>query len=297
MRCAIGIDLGGTDIKAVAMDGSGAILDRAVRVTNDLSFSIKEWSATVSDLIRQFEAGLGAEGKPAVGMASPGIAAMDERCSAYLPGKLKGLEGFDWTAFLQRPMRAPVLNDGHAALLGEAWIGAAAGLRDVVLLTLGTGVGGAILSDGRLIKGAMGRAGHVGHISIRESVERSITGTPGALELAIGNYTLAERSGGRFSSTRQLVEAHVAGDAGASRIWLESVGHLARGITSLINVLDPEAIIIGGGIAEAGDALFQPLAAALEEIEWRPGGHRVRVLPAVLGKWAGAIGAARHAMQ
>jgi glucokinase len=71
---------------------------------------------------------------------------------------------------------------------------------------------------------------------------------------------------------------------------------LACGIASLINILDPEAVIIGGGIAQAGEALFEPLRAELEQIEWRPAGHMVRLLPAQLGEWAGAIGAAREAM-
>lgn len=296
MTHSIGIDLGGTNIKAVVVDESGKILDRNLSVTDKFSHSIKEWPATVFDLVRKFEASLDAKGKLRIGFAAPGLAAADERSIAFLPGRLQGLEGFDWTAFLKRDALVPVLNDAHAALLGEAWVGAAARFRHVILLTLGTGVGGAILSDGRLIKGAMGRAGHVGHFSICENGGRSIAGTPGALESAIGNCTLARRSDGRFSSTQQLVKAHLAGDAGASRIWLESVRHLARAITSLINILDPEAIILGGGIAQAGDALLQPLAAMLDDMEWRPGGHRVRLLPATLGEWAGAIGAARHAM-
>jgi glucokinase len=181
--------------------------------------------------------------------------------------------------------------------LGEVWKGAAAGCRDVILLTLGTGVGGAILSDGRLLKGAIGRAWHLGHISIDPNGERSIFGIPGALEPAIGNYNVARRSGGRFTSTRQLVDAHLAGDAQATEVWLASVNALARAVTSFINCLDPEVVILGGGIAQAGPALFEPLRRILDDIEWRPGGHRVRVVPAALGEWAGTCGAAWHAAQ
>jgi glucokinase len=189
------------------------------------------------------------------------------------------------------------LNDAHAALLGEVWKGAAAGYRDVILLTLGTGVGGAILSEGRLLKGVIGRAGHLGHISINEGPDRSIVGTPGALESAIGNCSVKERSGGKFDSTRQLVAAYEAGDPQATAIWMKSVRSLARAITSFINCIDPELIVVGGGIAKAGKALFGPLNNFLDEMEWRPAGHRVRIVPAALGEWAGTFGAAWNALK
>jgi hypothetical protein len=92
-----------------------------------------------------------------------------------------------------------------------------------------------------------------------------------------------------------LIAAFQAGDDFARECWLQSVRVLACAIASFVNVLDPEAVIIGGGIAAAGDALFVPLAAELEAIEWRPAGHAVKLIPAELGEWAGAIGAARTA--
>jgi glucokinase len=171
-------------------------------------------------------------------------------------------------------------------------------LRDAIMLTLGTGVGGAILADGNLLRGHIGRAGHLGHICLdfRSSVT-SIVGTPGALECQVGNYNIRERTGGRFATTHALIAAARAGDAFARGGWLESVRALACAIASFVNILDPEALIIGGGIAQAGDALFEPLENELARIEWRPGGHAVRIIPAALGEWAGAIGAAREAMR
>ena len=190
----------------------------------------------------------------------------------------------------------PVLNDAHAALLGEAWKGAAVGYQHVALLTLGTGVGGGILCEGRLLKGHLGRAGHLGHISLNPDGPPDTVGTPGSLEQMIGNSTLAARSKGRFTSTEELVDAHLAGDAEASDIWLRSVFNLAAGLTSLVNVLDPEVIILGGGIALAGAALFEPLARYMEVMEWRPLGQRVRIIPAALGELAGTLGIAHYAM-
>jgi len=210
--------------------------------------------------------------------------------------RLAGLHGLDWSDALRAKVPVRVMNDAHAALVAEAWIGAAAGAREAVLLTLGTGVGGASLCDGRLVTGAHGKAGHWGHITVDADGPPSIAGMPGSLEDAIGDATIAARSGGRFHDTRQLVEAHRAGDAEATEVWLRSVHRLACAIASIVNGVDPEVVILGGGIAAAGPALFEPLEGFLERVEWRPLGRRVRVLPAALGDLAGAIGAARHVM-
>jgi glucokinase len=289
MNQLIGIDIGGTQIKAGTFSSDGAMLAQWTRETGDRpTAGVPAFAETVRQMLREIDAP-----DTCVGIAAPGVVAKDGRSIAYQPGKMHGIEGFDWGAFLEREV--PVLNDAHAALLGEVWQGAAAGAKDAILLTLGTGVGGAILSDGRLLKGSFGRAGHLGHVSVTESVERSIFGTPGSLEAAIGNYTVGIRSKGRFSSTRELVEAHRAGDAEATAVWEESLRILARAITSFINILDPELVIIGGGITRAGPILFEPLAIYLDEIEWRPAGRQVGIVPAALGEWAGAYGAAWNA--
>jgi glucokinase len=112
----------------------------------------------------------------------------------------------------------------------------------------------------------------------------------------IGNYNISERSNGRFDSTRKLVEAHLSGDEEATSVWLRSVFHLAAAVASFINAFDPEIVIIGGGIAQAGPALFEPLANYLEKFEWQPMGHQVPIISASLGDKAGAIGAAYHAI-
>jgi glucokinase len=188
------------------------------------------------------------------------------------------------------------MNDAHSALLGEAWLGAARGFQHAILLTLGTGVGGAAIVDGKLLRGNIGRAGHLGHCSLNPEGLRDICGTPGSLELAMGNCTILERSRGQFQTTHELVTAYLAGDPFAASVWLKSVNDLGAAICSFINILDPEAIIIGGGIARSGKALFDPLEKFLEPIEWRPGGHRVQILPAQLGEFAGAFGAAYNAL-
>jgi len=293
MPYGIGVDLGGTNIKIVAVSEEGQMLERSTCETQ--TDSPGSWVETIRQKIKDIEK-TRAESARWIGLAAPGLAARDNLSIASMPGKLRGLEGLDWTDSLQTSHPVRVLNDAHAALLGEAWIGAAVGYRNAVLLTLGTGVGGALLAEGHLFKGHIGRAGHLGHISLNPDGPPDIVGTPGSLEQTIGNSTLAERSAGRFTSTRRLVEAHLNGDEKATDVWLRSVYNLAAGITSIINAVDPEVIIIGGGIAQAGSALFDPLERFLETVEWRPQGHRVRIIPAALGDFAGTIGAAYYAL-
>ena len=292
MSYSIGVDLGGTNIKIVVVSNEGELLEYLTCDTRDAQGS---WSDTIKlnlDAICSRRGHLPCH----IGIASPGLAAKDGRSIAHMQGRLNGIEGFVWTDFLDWPTPVFVLNDAHAALMGEVWQGAAKGYSNVILLTLGTGVGGAVLADGRLLKGQIGRAGHLGHVTVNSDGTGDIVGTPGSLEQMIGNYNVMERSSGRFDSTRKLVEAHLAGDDEASRIWLRSVFHLSAALASFINAFDPEIVIIGGGIAQAGPALFQPLAGYLDQFEWRPMSHRVPVVSAQLGEKAGAIGAAYNSI-
>ena len=296
MTYTVGIDLGGTHIKAAAFTPDGAVLHRETHPTLDGARvdGVPAWAGSIRRLLdmwtARFEAPAGR-----VGVAAPGMPARDGRSIQSMPLRMEGLEGFDWGVFLARADGVPVVNDAHAALLGEVWQGAARGRTDVVMLTLGTGVGGAILADGRLLRGAIGRAGHLGHISLDPHGPVSILRTPGAIEELIGECSLAARSGGRFQTTRALLAACDAGDAEAAAVWARSVRALACAIASYINVLDPEVVILGGGITEAGDQLWRPLAYELDQVEWRPGGHRVPIVRAELGGWAGAYGAAANA--
>lgn len=292
MSYSIGVDLGGTNIKIVVISNNGDVLEYLTCDTADTEGS---WALTIKENIELIEKQRG-QSPCHIGLAAPGLAAKDGRSIAYMQGRLKGLQGFVWQDFLESTARIVVLNDAHAALLGEVWRGAAKGFRNAILLTLGTGVGGAVLVDGRLIKGQIGRAGHLGHVTVNSDGSPDIVNAPGSLEQMIGNYNVAERSGGRFTSTRLLVEAHLRGDSEATTIWLRSIHHLAAAVASFINALDPEIVIVGGGIAQAGSALFDPLHKELDRFEWRPLGHTVQVIPAALGENAGAIGAAYHAI-
>ena len=288
---AIGIDLGGSSIKAVVANANGDVLTKkAVAFEDDARM---DWAAKIAAIVAELR---GPRENAVVGLSAPGLAARDGRSIAVMPGRLQGLAGLDWTKHLKSPTPVPILNDAQAALLGEVWLGAGKSFTDVIMLTLGTGVGGAAMVDGRLLRGHIGRAGHLGHMSLDPAGMPDVTGTPGSLEVAIGNYTIGERSEGRFTTTHDLVAAHLKGDATATAIWLKSVRALAAAIASFINILDPEGVIIGGGIARSGDALFRPLEKYLDVMEWRPAGQVAKIIPAQLGEFAGAIGAAKNAL-
>lgn len=284
----LGLDLGGTSVKSVAISPSGETLAQyhePFELSKPMGFA---------EAIRRSHGRATAQFGPArhIGVSAPGIAAMDARSIAFMPGRFEGLEGLIWADYLGHPAGIPVLNDAHAALLGEVWLGAAKSAKDAILLTLGTGVGGAILAEGRLLRGHGGKGGHLGHVSLDPDGPPDICNTPGSLEAAMGNLNINERSSGRFVTTHALIAAHEAGDPEATAVWLKSVKALAAAIASFGNILDPEVVIIGGGIARSGRALFEPLERYLDSMEWRPGGRRTRLAPARLGDFAGAVGAA-----
>ncbi|HEY4248968.1 MAG TPA: ROK family protein [Lacunisphaera sp.] len=294
---ALGIDLGGTRVKFAWFDaGSGMLKGTRILPTEDClsEDGAPRFAADIRSCITEAERELGASFLT-IGVAAPGLAAPDQRMIVSMPGRLAGLVGLDWTRLLGRSDLVPVLNDGHAALLGEVWQGAAKGWRDVVLLTLGTGVGGAILSNGALLRGVSGRAGHLGHVCLNPDGPADIVGTPGSLEDAIGECSLRKRTEGRFERTRDLLAAVNSGDAKAAQQWDTSIQALAAAIVSFINTLDPELIVIGGGVAKAGDELLVPLRKRVAAMEWCPLGNGVTIVSATLGEMGGATGAAKAA--
>ena len=291
MNSAIGIDLGGTRIKAVVVNDAGRILHQQYTDTNDSDDAIwKEVVAsTAENLIMRMD-----KSDTIIGISAPGLPNETNDAIACMPGRMQGLEHFLWKDFLQKP--AFVLNDAVAAMMAEAKFGVAKNKKHVVMLTLGTGVGGAILIDGKPYQGAFSKAGHIGHMVIDQEGEADVTGMPGSLEDCIGNCTISKRSNGKFASTRQLLFAYRTGDVFAREIWLKSVKQLALGLASITNILSPEMIVLGGGITEAGKDLFDPLHEYMNQYEWRAGGNKVEIVKATYGDLAGAIGAACFAM-
>jgi glucokinase len=286
-KALIGVDLGGTRIKSVALDKQGNILQELYTATQDGDDAA--WKKATAASIEELKSKLGTSDF-VLGISAPGLPNEKNSAIAYMPGRLQGLENFDWSSFIKH--RTWVLNDAIGAMMAEAKLGVAKNKKNAVLITLGTGVGGAILIDGKPYQGSFQKAGHIGHITLDNEGEPDVTGMPGSLEDAIGNATIQKRSQGKFRDTYELLDAFRKGDHFARTVWLTSVKKLAIGIACVTNVLSPECVILAGGITEAGKDLFEPLEKFLSLYEWRAGGNKTTILKSQFGDMAGAIGAA-----
>jgi glucokinase len=291
MNTAIGIDIGGTNIKGVVLSAQGEILQQHIFPTNDDSAG--KWRETISDLVDHLKQAY-REPVGLIGLSCPGFANEENSHISYMPGRLAGVENFQWETYLATPTY--VLNDAHAALIAEATFGVIKDCKNAVLLTLGTGVGGGLLINGELYQGLGQMAGHFGHITMNpHDDELSVLGMPGSLEYALGNYSVQRRSAGRFSSTQEMVEGYLRNEPFATWLWLDSVRKLSLALASLSNMLSPEIIVLAGGITKADEALFKPLKEFLNVYEFRPKEKQTRIKEAKYSDWAGAVGAATFA--
>jgi glucokinase len=292
-RTALGIDIGGTHIKGVILSADGEVLhSRHLPTLDDPEGRWRERVRELVDTLRQMPGA----GVAAAGISAPGLANVSNTAIAHLPGRLSGLVGLDWSDWLGLP--CTVINDAHAALLAEAAYGEMAGFRHGLLLTLGTGVGGAVMVDGALYQGQSQMAGHFGHTVLNaDDDETSLLGMPGSLEYALGNYSVPRRSRGRFQDTREIVDAMRSGDPFAHWLWLDMMRKLAVFIGSAANGLSPEVVCLAGGLTQAGDELMRPLERFLDIYEFRPDGVRTQLRIARYGDRAGAIGAAVQALR
>ncbi len=295
----LGIDLGGTHIKG-ALLRDGKIIDQYHTNTNDLPELANQSSKDVWKQAMRTMIGTARQRFPeqllSVGLAAPGIPDKQYTMIKYMPGRLQGLENLHWAEFLEEPT-VRVLNDAQAALLAESRLGAAQAATNAVLLTLGTGVGGGLLIDGKPYGGSFQWAGHIGHTVADSDGFPDITRMPGSIEEAIGNASLPRRSLGRYQATSALVADYERGDPFASFLWLTSVQKLACTLASLVNLISPDVIVLGGGITKAGTSLSQPLASFMDVYEWRPGGQRTPIQQATFDDYAGAVGAALFASE
>ena len=290
-QITIGIDLGGTRIKGVVIDAVGNVLHQIYTPTNDGEG--EAWKEAIAKTVHELRQKIPGE-KIAVGISAPGLPNKENTTIAFMPGRLDGLENFVWSNYLK--CSAYVLNDGVAALVAEAKTGAAKNSTNAIMITLGTGVGGALLINKQPYQGSFNKAGHIGHMVIDSNGDADVTNMPGSLEECIGNCTVEKRSKGKFTSTHELLDAYRDDDEFAKNIWLSSIKKLAIGLASASNLISPDTIVVGGGIAEANDDLFIPLNKWFDEFEWQPGGIRPQIVKAVHGDLAGAIGAACFAM-
>jgi glucokinase len=300
----IAVDLGGTKLLAGVLSDDGVVVKRTVRptVVESQEALLAELDAAIGEL-REEDVG-------AIGVGLPST--IDQRVGRAVSSVNIPLAGIDFREHLTTRFGLPaaIENDANAAALAEHRFGAGRGSQHMVMLTLGTGVGGGLILNGELYRGAVGAAGELGHITL------DLDGPPcqgtcpgfGHLEaLASGTATdhLAEKIAadrpdgdlGRAATAGRTVDAHLAVDLAAegpgdARELLEKVGFvLGTGIASLVNVFNPELVVIGGGFARAGDLLLEPARKVVAERALLPARELVRIVPALLGAEAGLIGA------
>ena len=287
----IGIDLGGSAIKLGRFAADGTCQQASSVPTPQPAFP-KAVADAIADAIAQIDPDNVAG---AIGIGTPGpadVAGRVAKIAINLP-EWKDVPLADWIeAKTQRPVA--IANDANCAGLGEAWLGAARRFRDSLLLTLGTGVGGAIVLDGQLFVGRHGTAGELGLITLDPDGPECNSGNRGSLEQHLSIGAIRRRSG---KEPKELGALAVAGDRDALAFWEDYGRLLGAGLASLLYVLTPEAVVIGGGIA-ASAPFFLP--AARSEIERRvlPTSRLgLEILVAELGNEAGAVGAAKLALQ
>lgn len=306
----LGIDIGGTQIKSGKVDETGRILSsRAVKTPADL-----EALETALHYI------VAAGDHPAgIGVACKGIIDSATTRVKTLPGTLHYLEGHSLADLLRPAVQGEIPicadNDARVAMVGEMVWGAARGASNAVMLTLGTGVGGAVLAGGQLLAGHTGVAGHLGHINIDPDGALCICGSRGCLETVFSARAIEAEA---FAAVRRgcaslltdwylakpeeisclaVFEAASGGDELARSIVDRAVRALGAAIAGLQLVFDPEIVIVGGQMAGAGAALFDPLR---EAVRWRTRvmlGREVPIVPQQVADHSGVAGAAALVMR
>ena len=307
---AIGIDIGGMSIKGAAVDSNGKVYEPF-----SMPFAKNESGETIirnlAVLVKKYINENDLEGKIAgVGIGCPG--SLDVKNGIVNYANNLGWNNLPITKIMQETLPYPVriINDANAAALGEARYGAGKSYSNIILLTLGTGVGGGIIVDNKLYEGNEGKGAELGHMVIQVDGEPCSCGRKGCFEAYASATALIreakkamlldkesllwnlvpdiESVGGRV-----IFEAIKQGDKTANKVFENYIKYLGEGILNYCNIFRPDAIVLSGGIANAGDALFIPLN---EYIKNRNYGYKetpaVKVVPSVLGYDSGKVGAA-----
>lgn len=311
----VGIDLGGTNIAGGAMpiDGTREIAMRMVptMAQEGADAVVDRIAALVEAVISQTQLETGAERSDflGVGIGSPGP--LDRARGVVIVTPNLGWRDFPLRDEVANRVGLPATldNDANCATLGEWWCGAAKGGRNVVGLTIGTGIGGGLILDGRLYHGASDAAGEIGHTTIDSTGRRCKCGNYGCLEAYASGPAIAERArevleGDEDSILSSMVDGDVSritaqtvfdaskrGDAVALEVVRDTAHFLGVGISNLINIFNPDTFVVAGGVTQAGDLLFDPLRAEVRRRAFKPAVDACRIVPGSLPLSAGVVGA------
>ena len=293
---SIGVDLGGTNLRAAAVSREGKMIDKISGVTNLAAGRDRVILDLVSN-IRELRDRVGKEGLAGVGIGVPGFI-MLEKGMIVGSHNMPGFDNYPVRDDISERLGSPVIleNDANAAALGECWMGAGKDVDDLVLLTLGTGIGGGIISGGRVLHGFVGMAGELGHITIMPYGNPCGCGNRGCLEKHASATAIESMANlmalGEGVTARRVCEMAAEGNERAKRI-LESMGRaLGLGLATLINIFNFPLYLLSGGVLPAWE-FFAP--AMMEEVKERSFTYRntkTRIEKAILGNEAGLYGAA-----
>ncbi len=304
----LALDIGGTKLAAGVVDGGGQLHSFLFEPSR-----AEEGPERV--LERLFELGRSAVSASELGwdeIAAVGIGCggpLDaERGVLIAPPHLPGWHDVPVTSLAEHAYDRPAMldNDATAAACGEHRYGAGAGTLNMVYLTISTGVGGGVVVGGRLYRGAGGNGGELGHVTVDWHGRRCRgCGRDGCLEAYVSGTSIAERArealtrdgssalaGARDLTAADVAAAARAGDALAMEVWEETVFALACGLTSIVNLFDPELVVVGGGVSRSGEQLLGPVREWVRANAIAPAGRAMDIVPAALGDQVGVVGAA-----
>ena len=308
----LGIDLGGTKILSLCLDGELRIVGRDLRPTGADAGP----EAVIERIVASARAAAQGHAPAAVGISTPGPCD-PERGVVTTPPNLPGWRDVPLARLVGGRLGLPawIENDANAAALAEHRLGAGRGSRHMILVTVGTGIGGGLVLDGRLYRGASGGAGEVGHMQLAPQGRRCGCGRRGCLEaLASGSALeanaaaiiraepagllaqIARREGGD-PDARVLALAAEAGDAAAAAAIERAGRYLGAGLTNLVDVFNPQVIVIGGSLRKLGERYLGPARAVVAREAFAQHAADVRIVEAALGDDAPAIGAALIAQE
>lgn len=294
---SIGVDLGGTNLRAAAIDASGRILDK-ISCDTDLAAGRDRVLADIVSGITTLRGRIGQTGLVGVGIGVPGFILL-EKGMIVGSHNMPGFDNFPVRDAISNLLGAPVVleNDANAAALGEKWMGAGREVNDLVLLTLGTGIGGGIISRGRVLHGAVGMAGEMGHMTVMPYGNPCGCGNRGCLEKHASATAIESMANllalGERVSAKQVYEMALQGEERAVRIF-ESMGRaLGIALATLINIFNYPLYLLSGGPLPAWQFFGPPMMDEIRERSFTFRHCETRVEKATLGNEAGLYGAAR----
>tara|TARA_B100001123_G_scaffold447101_1_gene603628 strand:+ start:8670 stop:9608 length:939 start_codon:yes stop_codon:yes gene_type:complete len=303
----VGVDLGGTNTRAGLVTATGEIIGRS-RTPTRLELGSEGVIEGIASCVREVTASVDKEVQ-AVGIGAPGP--LDPYEGVIIsPENLPCMHGVRIKALVEDSVSLPVTvdNDANMAAFGEQWLGAGQGVAHFLCVTLGTGVGGGWVCEGALMRGFNGNAAEVGHITINMDGPRCPCGNYGCLEMYASATAMVRRAGEKLNgvhsetdlvmdglTTETLSQAADAGDVFAREMFEETGEMLGIGLASLVSVLNVEIVALCGGLAQAGDRLFDPARRTYVERGTVGVKEHVEIVPGLLGDDAGILGAARLA--